>query len=95
MKKKEKRKKDRKKERKNISKQVSERKKERKKVSWLVEFYGISNFVGYLTPKPFYANIPFYFKQFSLTWVHSLIVKNIPFFKLFSLIKQFYFKQLS
>ena len=25
-------------------------------VGWLVEFYGISTFVGYLTPNPFYEN---------------------------------------
>ena len=25
-------------------------------VGWLVGFYGISNFVGYLTPNPFYEN---------------------------------------
>ena len=40
-------------------------------------FYGVSTFIGYLTPNPFYANSPFYFKQFSLVWVHSLIVENI------------------
>ena len=44
---------------------------------WLFGFYVISTFVGYLTPNPFYASILFYFKQFSLAWVHSLIVKNI------------------
>ena len=45
-------------------------------VGWLVGFYGIST-IGYLTPNPFYANGQFYSKQFSLAWVHSLIVKNI------------------
>ena len=25
-------------------------------VCWLIVFYGISTFVGYLTPNPFYAN---------------------------------------
>ena len=34
----------------------------------------------------FYANSQFYFKQFRLAWVHSLIVKNVT---LFSLVKQF------
>ena len=34
----------------------------------------------------FYTNYQFYFKQFSLAWVHSLIVKNI-YFKLSSLVK--------
>ena len=43
-------------------------------VGWLLGFYGISTFVGYLTPNPFYANCQFYFKQFSLAGVHSLIV---------------------
>ena len=43
----------------------------------MVGFYGISTFVGYLTPNPFYVNNQFYFKQFCLAWVHSLIVKNI------------------
>ena len=38
----------------------------------LVWFYGISTFVGYLTPNPFYVTNQFYFKQFSSAWVHSL-----------------------
>ena len=33
---------------------------------WLFGFYGISNFVCYLMPNPFYTNDQFYFKQFSL-----------------------------
>ena len=33
---------------------------------WFVGFYGISTFVGYLTPNPFYVNYLFYLKQFSL-----------------------------
>ena len=33
---------------------------------WVVEFYGISTFVGYLMPNPFYTNNQFYFKHFSL-----------------------------
>ena len=44
---------------------------------WLVGFYFISTFVGYLTPNPFHVNNQFYFKQFSSAWVHSLIVKKI------------------
>ena len=43
----------------------------------LLGFYGISTFVGYLTPNPFFVSNQFYFKQFNLAWVHSLIVKNI------------------
>ena len=46
-------------------------------VGWLVEFYGISTFVGYLMQNPFYTNNQFYFKQFNLAWVHNLSVKNI------------------
>ena len=46
-------------------------------MNWLVRFYGISSFVGYLIPNPFYENNQFYLKQFSLAWVHSLIIKNI------------------
>ena len=45
-------------------------------VCLLFGFYGISTFVGYLTQNPFLNN-QFYFKQFSLALVHSLIVKNI------------------
>ena len=29
-------------------------------------------------PNLFFTNKPFYFKQFNLAWVLSLIVKNIP-----------------
>ena len=38
------------------------------KVGWLVGFYTISTFVGYLTPNPFYANNQLYFKKFSLAY---------------------------
>ena len=45
---------------------------------WLVGWvYGISTFVGYLTPNTFYVNSQLYFKQFSLAWVHSFIVKTV------------------
>ena len=33
---------------------------------WFVGFYGISTFVGYLTPNSFYVNNLFYLNQFSL-----------------------------
>ena len=46
-------------------------------VGWLVGFKDIPTFVGYLMPNQFYANSQFFFKQFSLTLVYSLIVKNI------------------
>ena len=32
----------------------------------LFGFHGLSNFVSYLMPKPFYSDEHFYFKQFSL-----------------------------
>ena len=35
-------------------------------VGWLVGFYGISTFVGYLMPIPFLYKNQFYFKQFRL-----------------------------
>ena len=39
-------------------------------IDWLVGFYGISTFVDYLMPNPFFfTNNQFYFKQFSLTGV--------------------------
>ena len=47
-------------------------------VSWLVGFNCISTFVGYILPNPFFTN-NFYFKQFSLTEIHNLIVKIFPF----------------
>ena len=49
------------------------------KCGWLFGFYDISIFVGYLMPNSFYANSQFYFKQFSLAWVHGLIVKTFLF----------------
>ena len=42
-------------------------------------FYGILIFVSYLMPNPFFTNKQFYFKQFSLAWVLSLIVKTFLF----------------
>ena len=47
-------------------------------VGWLVGLiYGLSTFVGYLTQIHFYVNDQFYFKQFTLAWVHISIVKSI------------------
>ena len=48
-------------------------------VRWLFGFHGISTFEGYLMPNLFYTNNQFYFKQFSLASVHSLIVKKYLF----------------
>ena len=47
-------------------------------VGWWFGFYGISTFVGYLTPNPFLCKL-FYFKQFSFVLVLSLIVKTFLF----------------
>ena len=33
---------------------------------WFVGFYGISTFVGYLMPNPFFVNNLFYLKQLTL-----------------------------
>ena len=53
-------------------------------MGWLFGFYGLSTFVDYLMPNLFYTKNQFYFKQFSLARVHSLIIK-----------KHFYLKQYS
>ena len=44
-------------------------------VGWLFGFYGIPTFEGFF--KCQIHSYQCYFKQFSLAWVHSLIVKNI------------------
>ena len=45
---------------------------------WLVVFLWHINLCRLFNAKPiFYVNNQFYLKQFSLAWVHSLIVKNI------------------
>ena len=48
-----------------------------RKVGWVVGFYGISTLVVILCQIHFYTNNQFYFKQFRLAWVLSLIIKNI------------------
>ena len=53
--------------------------KEELEVGWL-GFYGISTFVGYLIPNPFYENSQFYLKQFSFHTVecrNSSILNNL------------------
>ena len=47
-------------------------------VGGLLVIYCISAFVCYLTPNPFSYKL-FYFKQFSLAWAHSLVVKTFLF----------------
>ena len=58
------------------------------KYGWFVGFYGKSTFVGYLTPKPFYVNNQFYFKQSSMSTQFNC--QKHFYFKLFSLFKQLY-----
>ena len=45
-------------------------------VDWLFGFYGISTFIGYLMPNPFYTNKQFSFKQLSLAYKNSFISNN-------------------
>ena len=60
----------------------------------LLGFYGISAFVGYLTPIPFFIQIVlFQTIQFSMSTQFNC--QKHFYFKLLSLVKQFYFKQLS
>ena len=46
-------------------------------VGWLVGFMAYQNLWVIYHQIHFYTNSQFYFKQFSLARVHSLIVKNI------------------
>ena len=63
-------------------------------VGWLFGFYGISTFVGYLTPNPFlckssvcrlfnaksiFMQIVSYISNYSVSHEYSLIVKTFPF----------------
>ena len=55
-------------------------------------FYNISTFVGYLIPNPFYTNkVLFHVIQFSISTRFNC--QKHFYFKLFSLVKQLYFKQ--
>ena len=59
------------------------------KYLWLVGFYGISTFVGYLTPNPFLSKILlFQTIQFSISTQFKC--EKHFYFKLFSLVKQLY-----
>ena len=65
-------------------------------LGWLFGFYGISTFVGYLTPNPFLYKDQFYFKQFSLAWINSSIVEKILFQAIqFSIRTSFVYTQLN
>ena len=46
-------------------------------------------------PNTFLYNKYLCFKECILAYVHSLIVKKYFYFKLFNLVKQFYFKQIA
>ena len=56
-------------------------------VGWLVGFYGILTFVGYLMPNPFLCKYSVLFQtiQFSM----STQINCQKYFKLFCLVKQF------
>ena len=57
-------------------------------VGWLFRFYGISTFVGYLTPKSIFIQIVlFQTIQFSISTQFNC--QKHFYFKLFSLVKQF------
>ena len=61
---------------------------------WLVGFYGISTFVGYLMPNHSYATSQLYFKQFSLArvqFVKTLLIQLIQ----FSISTDFVYTQLN
>ena len=45
--------------------------------SCLFGYHGISAFMCYPMPNPFYTNKQFYFKRFHLAYIHTLIHKNI------------------
>ena len=64
----------------------------RSDIEWLVGFYGISTFVGYLTPNPFLCklSVPFQTIQFSMSTQFNC--QKYFDFKLFSLFKQLYIK---
>ena len=57
-------------------------------VGWLVGFYGISTYVGYLMPDPFLFKLSVLFQTIYLS-MSTQFVKKLFYFKLFSLVKQF------
>ena len=58
-------------------------------IGCLFGFYGISIFVGYLTPDPFYTNKSVLFQTIYLGMSTRFNCQKHFYFKLFSLIKQF------
>ena len=57
-----------------------------------VRVYGIPIIVGYLMPNLFLYNKQFYFKLFSPTQLHSLIVKEHFYFKQLTIVKNYTIK---
>ena len=56
---------------------------------WLVGVYGISNFVGYLTPNPFLCKSSVLFQTIRFSMSTQSNYQNHFYFKLFNLFKQF------
>ena len=61
-------------------------------VRWLVGFYGISTFVGYLTPNPFLYTWSILFQTIQFSINTQFNCQKHFYFKLFSLFKQFLFR---
>ena len=58
-------------------------------VGWLVGFYGISTFIGYLTQKPFLCKYSVLFQTIKFSMSTQFNCQKHFYFKLFSLVKQF------
>ena len=56
---------------------------------WLVGFYGISTFVGYLMANPFLCKLSVLFKTIQFNMSTQFNCLKHFYFKLFSLVKQF------
>ncbi len=61
-----------------------------KGVGWLIGFYGISTFVGYLTPNPFLCILSVLFKTIQFSMSTQFNCQKHFYFNLFSLFKQLY-----
>ena len=64
-------------------------------VGWLVEYYDISTFVGYLMPNLILYKLSVVFQTIQFSMSKQFNCQKHFYFKLFSLVKQFYFKQFS
>ena len=74
---------------------IKENKIKERLVGWLVGFYGISTFVGYLTPNPFLYKESVHFQTIQFSMSIQLNCQKHFYFKPFSLVWQFKFKQFS